>query len=69
MRKEVKLYSEELAERDWIILANKMDDPTAVENLELLRQRFPKVEILPISAAMGDGIPALKERLKSLLSK
>ncbi|MBR1998356.1 MAG: GTPase ObgE, partial [Akkermansia sp.] len=69
LRKEIKLYSEELAERDWIILANKMDDPTAVENLEILRQRFPKVEILPISAAMGDGIPALKERLKNMLKK
>lgn len=68
LRKEVKLYSEELAERDWIILANKMDDPTAVENLEILRQRFPKVEILPISAAMGEGIPALKERLKQMLT-
>ena len=69
LRKEVKLYSEELAERDWIILANKMDDPTAVENLEILRQRFPKIEILPISAAMGDGIPAFKARLKTLLSE
>ena len=46
-----------------------MDDPTAAENLEMLRQRFPKVEILPISAAMGEGIPALKERLKSLLQR
>ena len=69
LRKEVKLYSEELAERRWIILANKMDDPTAVENLEILRQRFPKIEILPISAAMGDGIPAFKARLKTLLSE
>ena len=67
LRKEVKLYSEELAERKWIILANKMDDPTAAENLEILRQRFPKIEILPISAAMGEGIPAFKARLKQLL--
>lgn len=67
LRKEIKLYSEELAERPWIILANKMDDPTAAENLDILRQRFPKIEILPISAAMGNGIPALKTRLKDLL--
>ncbi len=69
LRKEVKLYSDELAERPWVIIANKMDDPNAVENLTILRQRFPKIEIIPISAAMGDGIPAFKERLQSLLNE
>ncbi len=67
LRKEIKLYSDELAERRWVIIANKMDDSNAVENLEILRQRFPKIEIIPISAAMGDGIPAFKERLQALL--
>ena len=52
-----------------MIIANKMDEPCAVENLEILRQRFPKVEIIPISAAMGDGIPAFKERLQQLLKE
>ncbi len=69
LRKEVKLYSDELAARPWVIIANKMDDPTSVENLEILRQRFPKVEIIPISASMGDGIPAFKERLQQLLKE
>ncbi len=69
LRKEVKLYSDELAERRWVIIANKMDDSNAVENLEILRQRFPKIEIIPISAAMGDGIPAFKERLQALLKE
>ena len=69
LRKEIKLYSEDLAERRWIIVANKMDDPTSAENLEILRQRVPKIEIIPISAAMGDGIPALKARLKTLLAE
>lgn len=67
LRKEVKLYSEELAERPWVILANKMDDSNAEEHLAILRQRFPKIEILPISAAMGDGLPAFKERLQQIL--
>lgn len=67
LRKEIKLYSEELSERPWVIIANKMDEPTAAKNLEILRQRFPKVEIIALSAAMGNGIPALKTRLKLLL--
>jgi len=35
----------------------------AKENLELLRERFPKISIFPISAAKGQGIDALKEAL------
>lgn len=67
LRKEVKLYSEELAARPWIILANKMDDEAAQENLATLRRRFPKIEILPISALTGEGLEELKARLRKLL--
>lgn len=69
LRKEIKLYSDELAQRPWIILANKMDEEASAENLEILKQRFPKVEILPIAAATGDGIDAFKARLKEILSE
>ncbi len=69
LRKEIKLYSEELAERRWIILANKMDDEAAAENLTILQQRFPKIEILPISAQNGDGIEAFKSRFQELLEQ
>ena len=67
LRKEVKLYSEELAARPWLILANKMDEESAAENLEILRQRFPKIEILPVSALQKSGLDALKARLRELL--
>lgn len=69
LRTEIKLYSEELAARPWIILANKMDEANAPGNLEILRQRFPKVEILPLSAAMGEGVSAFRARLQQLLSQ
>ena len=69
LRKEVKLYSEELAARPWLILANKRDEEAAAEHLEHLRQRFPKVEILPISALTGDGLDALKARLKRMMTE
>ncbi|MCH5285212.1 MAG: GTPase ObgE [Akkermansiaceae bacterium] len=67
LRKEVKLYSEELAARPWLILANKMDEPESEANLAILRQRFPKIEILPISAMQGTGLEAFKARLRELL--
>lgn len=67
LRKEIKLYSEELAARPWLILANKMDVPEAQENLSALRARFPRAEILPISALKKTGLDALKEKVRALL--
>ncbi len=67
LRTEVKLYSEELAARPWLIIANKMDDPTATINLDILRQRFPKIEIIPISALERTGLDDLRSRLHSIL--
>ena len=68
LRTEIKLYSEELASHPWVIIANKMDiTETAEPNLSILRQRFPKIEILPISALTGAGIDALKSRLFELV--
>lgn len=68
LRTEVKLYSDELAMRPWLIVANKMDDPTSAPNLEILRSRFPKVEILPVSALQKSGLEPLRNRLRQLLS-
>jgi GTP-binding protein len=64
LRTEIKLYDEDLSNRPWIIVANKMDLPGAEENLAILRDRFPKIELIPISAELGDGLDAFRERLK-----
>lgn len=69
LRKEVKLYSEELGSREWLIVANKMDLNGANENLSLLKGRFPKVEVIAISAITGDGIKNLKIRLRQIIGK
>ncbi len=63
LRKEVDLYDPTLSSRPWFVVANKMDLPNAKENLEALQQRFPRISIVPISAAKGEGIDALKETL------
>jgi selenocysteine-specific translation elongation factor len=44
-----------------------MDLP-ARENLEALRNRFPSIEIVPISAMKGEGIEELKATLAERLS-
>ena len=67
LRKELSLYDPTLAERPWFVVANKMDDPGAAENLRHFKRKFRKVEIVPISAELGDGIVELKEVLKRYL--
>jgi len=44
-----------------------MDLPEAEENLRVLRERFPNVEVVPISAAKGQGLEDLNTRLQSWL--
>ena len=66
LRKEIKLYDEELSQRPWFIVANKIDLESARENLPILQTRFPRQEILPISADTGEGLEALKSRLAEL---
>jgi GTP-binding protein len=63
LRKEIDLYDPMLSSRPWLIVANKMDLPNANENLETLREKFPKISIVPISAANGEGIDTLKKAL------
>jgi GTPase len=63
LRQEVSLYSEELAKREWIVVANKMDLEGAKDNLKTFKQRFKKVEIIQTSTTGDPGTAALRERL------
>ncbi|PYL93564.1 MAG: GTPase ObgE [Verrucomicrobia bacterium] len=63
LRKELDLYDPLLSQRPWFVIANKMDLPGAEENLSGVRQKFPKIDIVPISAAKGEGIEELKKKL------
>src|SRR6202047_5305019 len=60
LRREIDLYDSPLSQRPWYIIANKMDLPGADENLRALRQRFPGIEIVPISAAQSEGLDDLR---------
>jgi len=64
LRREIDLYDPTLSLRPWLVVANKMDLPNTNENLEMLREKFPKITIVPISAANGEGIDTLKEELE-----
>ena len=68
LRREIDLYDPTLPSRAWFVVANKMDLPGAKENLKALQERFPKLQILPTSAAKGEGIDDLKQALATRIT-
>ena len=69
LRREIDLYDPKLSFRNWFVVANKMDLPGAKEKLKVLQEKFPKLQILPTSAAMGKGVDALKQELATRITK
>jgi GTP-binding protein len=63
LRREIDLYDPALSQRPWLIVANKMDEAGAEGNLRILSDRFPKVEVIAVSAALGEGVETLKKHL------
>ena len=62
LRRELELYSQDLAEREFVTVANKMDVPEAQR---LLPEFVARTGVTPlqIAAADGTGVDALKEEL------
>jgi GTP-binding protein len=67
LRRELDLYDPRLSERSWFIVANKMDLPGAKENLAVVGKEFPKIDVVPVAAAKGEGIDELKKKLEAML--
>ena len=68
LRREIGLHDPALSSRPWLVVANKMDLPDAETNLMALRDRFPKIKIIPTSAAKGEGIAELKDTLAAIMT-
>jgi GTP-binding protein len=69
LRREIDLYDSTVSSRAWFVVANKMDLSGAKANLKALQEKFPKVQILPVSAAKGEGIDNLKQALATQLTE
>ncbi len=67
LRTEIKMYDEDLSKFPWMVVANKMDLEEAAENLTYFQQRFPKVQIVSISAKEEEGLDKLKEALQEIM--
>ncbi|VEU78273.1 GTPase ObgE [Mycoplasmopsis columbinasalis] len=60
---ELKSYSLNLEKKPQIVVANKMDSPLFEQKLQLFKQKFPDVVIVPISALERNGLDGLKAKL------
>ena len=71
INKELKIYSEKIARRPQILVANKMDLPEAADNYERLKELAEKegIEIFPISAATRQGTKELINRVAQVLDE
>ncbi len=66
LRTEISLYQKELAERPYLVIANKMDLPEAAENLKKFKRKVKK-EIVPVDGADDATVAKLKEVLRQHL--
>lgn len=62
--KELELYDPSLLERPRMVVANKMDEAPAAENLKKFKRRVPKTKILTMSAAFDEGTEDFKQTIR-----
>ena len=70
INEELTSYSKQMAERPTIIVANKLDVLSAEDREEILaklKNRFPDVPVMAISAATGEGIKELLEETYKMI--
>jgi len=66
---ELELYDPSLVERPRLVVANKMDEAVAEENLKKFKRRIRKTPVLPISAAFDEGIEKFKKMIREAVSE
>ncbi len=62
LREELRLYNPELAERPYLVLANKMDEEVSKKNLTAFKRKTKEKPLL-LSAELGEGVAELKSLL------
>ncbi len=64
---ELRKYSQKLAERPEIVVANKADLPEAEENLKRFKKKYPQKEVFLTSAATHMGVEDVKTAMMEVL--
>lgn len=66
LRHEISMFSEELLTRPQVIVGNKIDVPEALMNLESMKEIYPEIPIVSISAKMGTNLSDLLSNIRRI---
>jgi GTP-binding protein len=67
--KELELYDPALLDKPRLVVANKMDEPAAEENLKKFKRRVRKTPVLPIAAAFDQGVDKFKKPIREAIEE
>ncbi|MGA2853650.1 MAG: GTPase [Verrucomicrobiota bacterium] len=67
--KELELYDPALLEKEHLVVANKMDEAVAEQNLKQFKKKVKKVSLLPISAAFDQGVEEFKDAIREAVEE
>ena len=62
--KELELYDPAMLDKPRMVVANKMDEAVAEENLKKFKRKVPRTPVLPIAAAFDEGIGRFREMIR-----
>jgi GTP-binding protein len=65
---ELDLYDPALLQRPRLVVANKMDEPPAEENLKKFKRRIRKTPVLPMAAAFDQGTDEFKQAMRAAVT-
>jgi GTP-binding protein len=66
---ELGLYDASLLEKPRIVVANKMDEAVAEENLKEFKRKIRKTPVLPMAAAFDQGIEKFKQVIRETVEQ
>jgi GTP-binding protein len=66
---ELELYDPALLEKSRLVVANKMDEAVAEQNLKQFKKKIKKVSLLPISAAFDQGVEKFKDTIREAVEE
>jgi GTP-binding protein len=67
--KELELYDPVMLEKPIYVVANKMDEPAAEENLKQFKKKVKKTPVLPIAAGFDQGIDQFKKLIREAVEE
>ncbi|MCX6893018.1 MAG: GTPase ObgE [Verrucomicrobia bacterium] len=67
--RELELYDPALLQKPRMVVANKIDESAAAENLKKFKRRVPKTPVMPISAAFDQGVEDFKQAIRKAVGE